>query len=355
MNSIGCCATIFCALWVLGCASPNDGPGASAPNAGGTTQTSSIAAQVGGNSSVTGTDNATMGGVSSGGSGPSSGGTGVLASSTKPAAVGGSNASSSGGSATTATTASKSAGCSSGKISSSCGKSGTTCSLAVNGKARTYYLQLPASYDPSKSYPVVFQFHPLTGTAEQALTMYNVSKGMPDAIYITPQGLKKYEQFLDTEATGWGNVEGEDIEFTLAMLEAAKVDYCVDTERVFATGFSYGGMMSYAIGCELGGTFRAIAPMAGATISGCNLSGKPIAMWGAHGTSDSVVKLTQGQQARDKILTQNNCTTETKSAEPSPCVEYQGCDSPVVWCEWAGDHTIPSFAASAIATFFKQF
>ena len=229
--------------------------------------------------------------------------------------------------------------------------------MTVNSKTREYYLQLPASYDPSKPYPVVFQFHPLTGTAEQALTMYRISTGMPDAIYITPQGLKKFEQFLNQEATGWGNVDGEDIQFTLDMLDKAKTDYCVDTARVFSVGFSYGGMMSYAIGCELGGTFRAIAPMSGATISGCKLSGKPIAMWGAHGKNDSVVSLASGQQARDKILKQNGCGTTTKPVDPSPCVQYDGCpaDSPVIWCEWDGDHATPSFAPTAIATFFKQF
>jgi len=116
--------------------------------------------------------------------------------------------------------------------------------------------------------------------------------------------------------------------------------------------------MSFAIGCELGGLFRAVAPMAGALISGCNLSGKPVALWGAHGTSDSMVSLTQGQQARDRILKQNGCTgTTTKPVEPSPCVQYEGCPAgyPVTWCEWDGDHATPSFAPAAIADFFKQF
>jgi hypothetical protein len=39
-------------------------------------------------------------------------------------------------------------------------------------------------------------------------------------------------------------------------------------------------------------------------------------------------------------------------------VSYDGCDSgyPVVWCPVDGEgHTIPSFAAAAIATFLGQF
>jgi poly(3-hydroxybutyrate) depolymerase len=141
------------------------------------------------------------------------------------------------------------------------------------------------------------------------------------------------------------------------LLGAAQKDYCVDPRRAFAVGFSYGAMFSYAIGCELGGVFRAIAPMSGALLSGCNLSGKPIAMWGSHGTSDSLVPIASGRQARDKILQQNHCGSQTTPVDPSPCVAYQGCDQgyPVTWCEWDGDHNRPPFGNTAVAAFFKQF
>jgi hypothetical protein len=58
------------------------------------------------------------------------------------------------------------------------------------------------------------------------------------------------------------------------------------------------------------------------------------------------------------LVESNGCTTQTKSVDPSPCVEYQGCQAgyPVVWCVRPGDpHAIPSFGAAAIARFFQQF
>lgn len=83
----------------------------------------------------------------------------------------------------------------------------------------------------------------------------------------------------------------------------------------------------------------------------------PIAMWGSHGLSDSVVPIDDGRKARDQILKQNHCGADTVPIDPSPCVAYQGCDPghPVTWCEWDGDHGIPSFASSAIVAFLKQF
>ena len=185
-------------------------------------------------------------------------------------------------------------GCGAGKTTSSCGKSGgTKCTLTSNSKTREYYLILPTSYNASKPYPVVIMLHGMIATAEMALSWFKeIPTNMPDAIYIAPQGLKHVEQgggANGNEVTGWANVDGEDIQFMKDLLGAAQKDYCVDTQRAFAVGFSYGAMFSYAIGCELGGIFRAIAPMSGALLSGCNLSGKPVAMWGSHGTSDSLV------------------------------------------------------------------
>jgi polyhydroxybutyrate depolymerase len=252
--------------------------------------------------------------------------------------------------------------CSGTKTTSSCAKSGgTKCTLTSNSKPREYYLILPPSYSASKPYPMVIMLHGMIATAEMALSWFSgIPTDMPNAIYIAPQGLKHKETgggANGQEVTGWANVDGEDIQFMRDLVSATEKDYCVDSQRVFAVGFSYGAMFSYAIGCELGGLFRAIAPMSGALLSGCNLSGKPIAMWGSHGTSDSLVAIASGRQARDKILGLDHCGTATTAIDPSPCVSYQGCDQgyPVTWCEWDGDHNRPPFGNSAVAAFFKQF
>jgi len=247
-----------------------------------------------------------------------------------------------------------SAGCGSSITTSTCGAKGTTCSLTVNSKSRTYYVQLPSGYSSSKQYPLIFQFHPWGGSADQALTMYQLNSKIPDAIYVTPQGLD-----AGGNGPGWANSSGEDIAFTKAMLADVQGKFCVDNARIFSTGFSYGGMMSFAIGCEMSDVFRAIAPMSGSLYSdaNCKGTGPHVAMWGSHGTSDTVVPIADGRKARDKILQENHCGTTTTAVDPSPCVKYQGCDPgyDVTWCEWDGPHGIPSFGNASIATFFKSF
>lgn len=246
--------------------------------------------------------------------------------------------------------ASTSPGCGLTDYPAACSSSGTPCSITVESTARTFYVYLPSDYDASKPYPLVFQFHPMGGNAEQAISMPSIRSKFT-AIYVTPQGLSS------NGTSGWPNTNGQDMAFTKAMLTEVQDHYCVDKERIFSTGFSYGGMMSFAIGCEMGDVFRAIAPMSGALYSGCKNGNNPIAMWGSHGLSDNVVPIADGRKGRDAILSRNHCGTQTSSTTPSPCVSYEGCDSgyPSTWCEFEGSHAPPSFAAGAIVDFFKQF
>jgi poly(3-hydroxybutyrate) depolymerase len=335
----------------VGSAGTSTGSGGSSTNTagmgtGGTGMVGGSGAPTGGRMGMGRGGNAT-GGVSSGVTGGSAG---------APTGSGGASMSS-GGSGTSGGAAGaggSSPGCGSANTTSPCGTKGTMCSLDVDGTTRQYYVQLPKSYDASTPYRLIFQFHPWGGSADQALTMYGLNSGLPDSIYVTPQGLD-----AGSNGAGWANTNGQDIDFTKAMLADVQGKYCVDNSRIFSVGFSYGGMMSDAIGCEMSDTFRAIAPMSGALYSdpGCKGTGPHVAMWGSHGTMDTVVPIADGRAARDKILQQNHCGTTTQPVDPSPCVKYDGCDPgyDVTWCEWDGPHGIPSFGSSAITAFLKQF
>ena len=326
-----------------GGASPTGGQ----PSSGGIVSTGGTKAA--GGATATGGKTATGGLPATGGT-KATGGSKSTGSTTSPGGASGTGGSSNAGGS------SGSPGCGSSNTTSPCSKSGTTCSLDISGTARVYYVQLPSGYNSSQPYPLIFQFHPWGGSAEQALTEYQLStqSRIPNAIYVTPQGLQ-----AGSNGAGWANTDGVDIAFTKAMVADVEGKYCVDTSRIFSVGFSYGGMMSFAVGCEMSDTFRAIAPMSGALYSdtGCKGTGPHVAMWGSHGTSDTVVPIANGEAARDKILQQNHCGTATTAVSPSPCVTYSGCDSgyPSTWCEFDGGHQPPSFASDAIAAFFKQF
>ncbi len=215
-------------------------------------------------------------------------------------------------------------------------------------------MQLPDNYDKTKPYPVVFQYHPLGGNGWQGLTMYQIRPSFPSAIYVSPEG-------TGTGNLGFPNTGGQDEALTRAMMAELEAKYCVDKARYFATGFSYGGSMSFTAACNMSDVFRAIGSAAGAPISGAKCTSKaperPVAVWATHGDQDTALPISMAQPMIDAIVRNNGCTTATKAVEPSPCVEYQGCQAgyPVVWCVRPGDpHAIPTYFKTAVAKFFQQ-
>jgi polyhydroxybutyrate depolymerase len=230
--------------------------------------------------------------------------------------------------------------------------------MDVGGTARTYYVRLPDSYDPTHPYPVVFEYHPLGGNGWQGLTMYQIQPKMPAAIYVSPDGTTSQ----GSTNQGFPNTNGEDETLTRQIMADLETKYCVDKNRYFATGFSYGGSMSYTAACNMSDVFRAIGAMSGAPISGAKCTSKqparPVAVWATHGDADTALPIDLAQPIIDSLVKYNGCNMDTLPVDPSPCVEYQNCMAgyPVIWCVRPGDpHAIPSFAAAAIAKFFLQF
>jgi poly(3-hydroxybutyrate) depolymerase len=228
--------------------------------------------------------------------------------------------------------------------------------IDVSGTQREYILKLPSNYDPSTPYKLVFGWHWRGGTADNVANgtlgggpYYGLEKrANGSAIFVSPNGIDN----------GWANTGGRDMAFLKAMLAFFNSKLCIDQARIFSTGFSYGGMMSDAIGLDMADVFRAIAPMSGAFYSGGNRSStRPIAMWMSHGDADDVVPLADGEAALNVFLKNNGCSAQTAPVSPDPCVAYQGCSAghPVTYCKFSGGHTPPSFASQAIWEFFSQF
>ena len=229
-------------------------------------------------------------------------------------------------------------------------------SIDVGGTMREYVLQLPDDYDPSKPYKLIFAWHWRGGVADDVVSgqiiggpYYGLeSRAQGSAIFVAPEGIDM----------GWANTGGRDINFLKAMLALFNENLCIDQGRIFSTGFSYGGMMSDAIGCQMADVFRAIAPNSGALYSGCTQSNDhPIAALVMHGDNDTVVPLADGQEARDVFLERNACGTATSPVDPSPCVSYSGCTEgyPVVYCEFSGGHMPWGPAPDTVWKFFNQF
>ena len=306
-----------------------------------------------GGATATGGVNNTGGVPNTGGSSPTGGATGGGAANT--------------GGNTNAGGASNSTGCGNTTLPAACNTSTTgACTITVGGTDRQYFVVLPANYNANTAYPIVFLWHGASTTAQMYigggfLAYYGVRTGFPNAIYVAAQGLPSTAGGTDY---GWANTNGQDVNFTKAMISWIESNYCVDKNRLFSTGFSYGGIMSLTLGCQMPDVFRAIGVMSGAMFGGASSCLKnPIPAWFTHGDADPTLNISGGISARDALIQRNGCdTTNTQTAAMSDgittCTIYNVCTSgdPVVWCPVPGEtHNIPSFAGSEIAKFFLQF
>lgn len=224
--------------------------------------------------------------------------------------------------------------------------------LASDDTQRSYWIEMPAAYDRNKVYPVIIGLHWRDGSAADVYGwsgFFGLKNLYGDnAIFVAPQGLDK----------GWANTGDRDTRFLRAVISEVQQGACIDTQRVFATGFSFGGMMSNAIGCQMGDVVRAIVPMASSLWSGCGGSSNKVAALFIHAKDDNVVPYTAGIAARDLFLKRNSCSAAAVSIGSNGCVEYQGCDSgkPVIWCGTeSGGHWYPNFSAQESKAFFDRF
>ncbi|EGX54170.1 hypothetical protein AOL_s00004g203 [Orbilia oligospora ATCC 24927] len=263
-------------------------------------------------------------------------------------------------------------------LSPGCGKGATltsgTKSMTVNGKSRQYILRVPNNYDQNKPYRLIFGLHWLSGTMTDVATGQTVQRDVwsyyglqqlasESAIFVAPQGLNN----------GWGNSGGEDITFIDQIISTVEAGLCVNQKLRFATGFSYGGAMSFSLACTRASAFRAVAVLSGGQLSGCNGGNDPVAYLGIHGISDSVLNISGGRTLRDRFVRNNGCSSMSPR-EPSQGslthvkTEYTGCRSgyPVTWIAFDGGHIAAprdgaggdsgaTFASRETWSFFSQF
>lgn len=245
-------------------------------------------------------------------------------------------------------------------MSPGCGKATYPASGAhtmdVGGTERSFIIKLPTAYDPNKPYKIIFAWHPRGGSGLDTSTgsfggaYYGMEAQSKGAVFlVAPDGLGA------AGSTGWPNSGGQDVAFAKAMVAKFIGEYCIDTERVFSVGFSFGAMMSNTVGTQMADVFRAIAPSSGSGVRGSGMG--PVAVWISHGGKDSTLGIEGGEAARDFWVKNNHCTTPGP-ADANGCVQYQGCDAgyPVIWCyQPDAGHRPPSFAPTETWKFFSQF
>ncbi|MFM7156026.1 MAG: PHB depolymerase family esterase [Bacteroidota bacterium] len=168
-----------------------------------------------------------------------------------------------------------------------------TGTIQSGGLTREYLLYVPASYTGSTAVPLVFNLHGYTSNNTEQL-FYADFRPIADTanfIIALPNGTKDAQgnRFWNTFL---GNSTVDDVGFIRDLLNSLQGTYNIDSNRVYSTGMSNGGFMSYSLACELGDRITAIASVTGTMIQSkldaCNPV-RPVPVMQIHGTADNTV------------------------------------------------------------------
>ncbi len=158
---------------------------------------------------------------------------------------------------------------------------------------REYILYVPESYEPGTSAPLVYNFHGYGSTAYQQMIYGDFRKIADTAgfLVVHPMGTKDIFGITHWNV-GWGLSTVDDVGFTRALLDSLSLDYSINHKRVFCTGMSNGGFMSYLLACELSNRFAAMASVTGTMNKDqpdeCTPQ-HPMPVMEIHGTADNIV------------------------------------------------------------------
>jgi poly(3-hydroxybutyrate) depolymerase len=130
--------------------------------------------------------------------------------------------------------------------------------------------------------PVVFFVHGANGSGGG---MENDTKG--DAVADKEKFIAVYPSASSNGAGGtWSDMSGtSNFPFFQAVIDTLDARYQIDRNKIYMTGFSQGGFISFVAGCSFSDVFAAVAPVSGHAGSSCKLK-RPVPVFLTFGAQE---------------------------------------------------------------------
>jgi len=191
--------------------------------------------------------------------------------------------------------------------------------VEVGSVTYKYQVYVPASYRPSKKWPVIFFLH---GAGERG------ADGERQADLGLPARIREMKDFpaivvMPQCAQGlwWGDPEMEAQAF--AALEQSMKEFHGDPERLYLTGLSMGGYGTWAFGYKYPEKFAALVPVCGGVVANRRFLSAPpwhplsthpedpygeaashltrVPIWAFHGDADPRVPVTESRKLTEAV------------------------------------------------------
>lgn len=250
----------------------------------------------------------------------------------------------------------------------------TNGTVMVGGVARDYILHVPRGYTGKTPVPLVTDWHPILfdDTTEQGVSGYQALADQEGFVVVWPNGIDHAWNIGDCCTT---SRTVDDVGFARALVAKLEQQLCIDPKRVYATGYSMGGGMSYKLACDAADLVAAIAPASFELMEDsewpCHPS-RPITVISTNGTLDGVVPYNGGDtnppnglmvvnhfigapKTFQKWAMLDGCTDQPTDAGGG-CQTYKQCQAgvEVTLCTVQGGNHLPGDAPTEWAT-LKRF
>ena len=175
-----------------------------------------------------------------------------------------------------------------------------TGTIRSGGLVREYRLYVPAIYTrTSGRVPLLFNLHGYgsNNVQQEAYGDFRPIADTANFLIVHPNGTLDVTNNRNWNTFGPRGTGVDDVAFLSALLDTLASRYRLDPDRIYSTGMSNGGFMSYELACQLSGRIAAIGSVTGSMVpSRMNTCapGRPVPVIEIHGTADGTVPYNGG-------------------------------------------------------------
>jgi polyhydroxybutyrate depolymerase len=222
-----------------------------------------------------------------------------------------------------------------------------TYSVESGGVPRRYSVYVPHNYDPTRAVPAVLDLHGSGSDPKQELAISGMAAAaeMRGFVVILPIAVVPFPLGGFTWNVPANPRFPDDVRYVHDVLDDATQRLCVETTRVYATGFSGGARLVSELACALPDRIAAVGAVGGLRApAGCK---RPVPVVAFHGTGDPINPYAGGGPSYwgysidvtlKRWIAQNRCRPNPIRVAVAPDVERL---------------TYPSCAGEAELTFYR--
>lgn len=210
-----------------------------------------------------------------------------------------------------------------------CGKAAAQLTtIPVGSTTRSILLYIPVNLPQNR--PLVISMH---GSNQSPDYQRNASKWEPIAdtakfVVVFPGGINNQ----------WDISGTTDINFINAIIDTLHRRYAINRNRVYLSGFSMGGMMTYHAATQIANKIAAFAPVSGYPLwgGGNYNSSRPVPIIHVHGDADDVVTYPNLASYLNGWVTRNQCPATPQITQPYPASKPNSVATKRYWGPGAG-------------------